>query len=58
MRKNGQIKDNSRKSGDAFRKKLRKRKEAEERNSKYQKLSIEEKLSRNSIKVKNKLIKK
>ena len=36
--------------------KEQKRREAEERNTAYQKLSLEEKLARNSVKVKKKLL--
>jgi hypothetical protein len=52
------IKDNSRKTGWAAEKKAAKRKEAEARNAKYQALSLDEKLARNSTKVKNKLLSK
>lgn len=54
--KNGKIKDNSRKSGAAAMNKERKRKEAEERNADYQKLSFDEKMARNSTKVQKKLM--
>jgi len=53
--KNGKIKDNSRKSGAAAMNKERKRREAEERNAEYQALPLEEKMARNSTKVRNKL---
>ena len=56
MRIKGKIKDNSRKSGDAAAKKERKRIEAIARNELYQTLSFEEKLSRNSDKVRSKLM--
>lgn len=51
----GKIKDNSRKTGWAAARKERKRKEAEERNAKYQLLSIKEKRARNSTRVNKKL---
>lgn len=49
---------NNRKSGAAERDKIRKREEAEERNAKYKKLSLEEKLERQvkDGKVYNKLL--
>ena len=49
------IKDNSRKTGWAQDHKNKKRAEAEERNKKYQALSLKDKLERNSERVKFKL---
>ena len=53
--KNGRIKDNTKKSGDALEHKQTKRSEAIERNKRYQALSLDDKIKRNSTKVINKL---
>ena len=49
------VKDNSRKKGVAQTRKEQRRKDAEERQLHYQSLSLEEKLKRNSVKVRAKL---
>lgn len=51
----GTIKDNSRKTGWAAMRKENRRLEAEKRNAKYQALTLDEKISRNSKKVITKL---
>ena len=55
LAKNNKRKDNSRKTGYAADRKARIRAEAEERNAAYQALSLEEKMARNSTKVRAKL---
>ena len=56
LNKVGKKKDNSRKTGWLEDRRKQRRLEAIERNKSYQALSLEEKLARNSTKVRNKLL--